>query len=380
MLTRRMNSRAVIKSWDWHYRVGFDSTLSKEIESIAKGLGTTAERHILIEQLEVFSSMVSISALFDALEETPDRFQELLSGINTQRLLYVPPLLATALKKRIEQLPARQNSEMTELAGLIDEASTLRHKNYNKDIFSPVFGAELDDLTSSVLEKSPSTPEDTLIERNDLKRRVNSLLALLLDHRHIQATLGKAPVPNFDVVFKEGSGFAEYWPAELLDTESNQLIVYESPDQLRLGTLQTTLAHEVLGHGVFYEAESRYSLPLFDHGAMCLIEGWATWCEWNASATPHGKYFRSARLYGLRHFYEEDVENLLVNIPNDIRKLGYSEGAVSAGLMYFFQYPGFSLSYTLGALWFEKRFKSSSPIDFLKSLNERPWGDFFKTW
>lgn len=375
-----MNSRVVIKSWDWHYRVGFDTTLAQEIKLVADGLGATTERHILLEQLDVFSSMVSISALCDALEETPDRFQELLAGINTQRLLYVPPLLTPALKERIEQLPTRLDSEKIELAGLLDIASTLRFRNYNKEIFGPVFGAELNDLTSRGLGVMPSAPEDTLIERNDLKTRVNSLLGFLLDRYHIQATLGEAPVPEFDVVFREGSGFAEYWPAELLGTESNQLIVYENPDQLRLGTLQTTLAHEVLGHGVFYDAESRYSLPFLDHGAMCLIEGWATWCEWNASATPHGKYFRSARLYGLRHFYEEDVENLLVNIPNDIRKLGYSDGAVSSGLMYVFQYPGFSLSYTLGALWFEKKFQSSSPIEFLKTLNGRPWGDFFKTW
>lgn len=375
-----MNRRVVITSWDWHYRVGFDRAMAQEIQSVANGLGSTLERHILLQQLDVFSSMVSISALCDALEETPDRFQELLAGINIQRLLYVPQLLTPVLKERISNLPDRLASEKIEIAALVDMASALHFTNFNKDIFDPVFGAELNGLTRRGIDAMPSAPEDKFIEQGSLQESVKSLLTLLTNRSHIQAILGETPIPDFDVVLREGPGFAEYWPAELLRAKSNQLIVYENPDQLRLGTLQTTLAHEVLGHGVFYELESRYSPPLLDHGAMCLIEGWATWCEWNASSTPHGRYFRSARLYGLRHFYKEDVDDLLVSIPKDIRKLGYSEAAVSSGLMYFFQYPGFSLSYTLGALWFENKFQKSSPTDFLKSLDGRPWGDFFKAW
>jgi hypothetical protein len=226
----------------------------------------------------------------------------------------------------------------------------------------------------------PVAPEDRMINRNDLRITVNSLLELLMDSSHVHALLGDMSIPNFEIVLNEGPGFAEYWPAELSGPTSNQLIVFDNPDQLRVGTLQTTLAHEVLGHGVFYEAESSYAPPFFDNGAMCLIEGWATWCEWNASATPHGEYFRSARLFGLRHFYEEDVDKLLQSIPDDIRKLGYSDAAATSGLMYFFQYPGFSLSYTLGALWFEKTFQSTPPAKFFTSLNGRPWGDFFQAW
>lgn len=375
-----MNDRVVIDSWDWHYRVGFDQALAGKVKSIANGLEHKAEERILLQQLDIFSSMVSISALCDALEESPERFHELLGGINTSRLLFVPSSLAPALQDRIELLPKRLESEKKNITDLLSKAVTSRFINYHKDIFEPIFGNELNGLTHKSLSKMPPAPKDKLIDQLDLKKTVSLLLAFLMHGGHFSELIGDMALPDFEIVFKEGPGFAEYWPAELLESTSNQLIVFDNPDQLRVGTLQTTLAHEVLGHGVFYEAESSYAPPYFDHGAMCLIEGWATWCEWNASATPHGEYSRTARLFGLRHFYEKNVDELLGSISNDIRSLGYSDDTVRSGLMYFFQYPGFSLSYTLGALWFEKTFQGVQPFNFFESLKERPWGDFFQEW
>lgn len=377
---KRMNDRIVIDSWDWHYRVGFDQALARKVKSIANGLGLKAEQRILLRQLDIFSSMVSISALCDALEESPERSQELLDGVDTSRLLYVPPFLSTVLQDRIEQLSKKLGPEKKKISDLLSTAVTLRFINYHTDIFEPVFGNDLNRLTHNNLSNMPHAPKDKLLDPHDLKETVSLLLEVLMDSNHVNALLGDVSLPDFEIVLEEGPGFGEYWPAELLGSTSNQLTVFNNPDQLRVGILQTTLAHEVLGHGVFYEAESKYAPPFFDHGAMCLVEGWATWCEWNASATPHGKYFRAARLFGLRHFYEKNVDELLRSIPHDMRSLGYSDIAITSGLMYFFQYPGFSLSYTLGALWFEKTFHGVQPISFFESLKGRPWGDFFQVW
>lgn len=375
-----MNDRVVIDSWDWHYRVGFDQALAKKVKSIANGLEHKAEQYMLLQQLDIFSSMVSISALCDALEESPERCQELLDGVDASRLLYVPSPLVAVLQDRIEQLPNRLEPERKAIADLLFSAVTSRFVNYHTYIFEPIFGNKLNRLTHMSLDKLPNAPNDKLIDRRDLRVTVSHLLKDLMSGTYVKAQLGDVALPDFEIVLKVGSGFAEYWPAELLGSTSNKLVVFDNPDQLRFGTLQTTLAHEVLGHGVFYETESRYAPPFFDHGAMCLVEGWATWCEWNASATPHGEYSRATRLFGLRHFYEENVAELLHSIPHDIRSLGYSDAAATSGLMYFFQYPGFSLSYTLGALWFEKTFQRVRPANFLESLKGRPWGDFFKVW
>lgn len=375
-----MNGRIVIDSWDWHYRVGFDQALAGRIKSNAKELKSEMEQRILLQQLDIFSSMVSISALCDTLDENPERFQELLDGVERSRLLHVPSYVAKVLQSRIEQLPERLEPAKKDLAALLSSATNSPFINYHAEIFEPVFGSELKSLVCKSLSRLPPAPKDQSIDRHDLKATVDHILKILMAGSHVNTVLGDVIIPNFETILKEGTGFAEYWPVELSGSTSNQLIVFDNPDQLRVGTLQTTLAHEVLGHSVFYEAEVSYAPPFFDHGAICLVEGWATWCEWNASATPHGDFSRAARLYGLRHFYENDVDKLRRSISYDIHSLGYSDAIVSSTMMYFFQYPGYSLSYTLGALWFEDRFRDVRPDNFFASLKERPWGDFFQLW
>lgn len=179
---------------------------------------------------------------------------------------------------------------------------------------------------------------------------------------------------------KIGHGFAEYWSADLLQTTKDRLVVFDNAEQLRVGILRTTLSHEVSGHGVFYESASRCAPPFFDHGAMSFIEGWAAWCEWHGSASPFGAIARKERLAGLRWFYETDVERICRGVPQDIRAFGYSEDTARSSLLYYFQYPGFSMAYALGALWFEDRFQHSPPMEFLGAIGARPWGDFFRGW
>lgn len=375
-----MKKRVIIDSWDWHYRVGFDKALAKKVKLIASELQNKSEQQILLQQFDIFSSMVSISALCDALEENPEQFENYISGIDNCRLLYIPASLETIFRDRIEQLPHLLATEKKEVIKLLSTAIDSDFINYHQNIFEPIFGNELKCLTDKGLSNIPLVPKDKLIDRDDLRETVNYLLEMLIKSARVSALLGDIAIPDFDIILKEGPGFAEYWPAELLDSTFNQLIIFDNPDQLHIGTLQTTLAHEVLGHSVFYEAESNYVPPFFDHGAMCLVEGWATWCEWNASERPYGEFSRDARLFGLRNFYEKDADKLLQTIAHDIRSLGYTDAAVTSGLVYFFQYPGFSLSYTLGALWFEKKFQDIQPSNFFESLKNRPWGDFFKLW
>ncbi len=375
-----MSERIVIDCWDWHYKVGFDYKLAEKIKAAAQSLQNKPEQHLLLQQLEVFSSMISISALCDALEENPERSKELLAGIDGYRILCTPTSVADSLRIRIAQLPEKFDHVKKEISLLLDSAEKARFINYHAEIFEPVFGLELNNLLSKKTTQFLPRPKDESIAQENFVETVNLVLKNLLNSCYIDKILGEVSIPKFDLLVKEEFGFAEYWPAEISKSKKNSLIIFHNPDNRLIGTLQTTLAHEVLGHGTFYEVEMATAPSFFDHGAMCLIEGWATWCEWHASDTPQGMFYRSGRLHGLNRFYEKDVTKICAGISEDVTNLGYSWSAINSAMLYFFQYPGFSFSYTLGALWMEEKFRATNPESFFNSLKKRPWGDFFLLW
>ena len=367
-----------IRPWDWHYRVGFDHNLVEHIRSVMKALGSQQESVLLSKKLTTFSSMISIAALCDAVEETPENIEIFLQAIERHKLLHLPAVLSQHLTDRVSQLavPLFAKKEMNDL---IRAAKNTAFKNHNEAIFRPLFGSALDYLIAKHINVMPTPPVDTIIPHSELKSTVHYLLDILLMHS-IPEGFEEVKDLTFELVVKEGQGFAEYWPAELLEQTQNQLIIFDNPEQLKQCALQATLVHEVLGHGFFYFLKEKSNAQLFDHGAMCFIEGWATWCEWHVLSTPFSQAFRAARLAGLRWFYEKDTNKLLHGIAEDMRKLGYAEEIVQSTLLYYFQYPGFSFSYTLGALWFENKLKEVSIDTFFQQLKQCCWGDFFLVW
>ena len=81
--------------------------------------------------------------------------------------------------------------------------------------------------------------------------------------------------------------------------------------------------------------------PFFDHGAMGLIEGWATWCEWNVEGGPYERHARASRLAALS-FFDLDGEGVFDLYVSAMVQSGLSVEAASNAALYFFQYPGFS--------------------------------------
>lgn len=375
-----MADRIIIDCWDWHYRIAFDKNLEHSITSSSLLLDSK-ERKSLLDVVAVFSSMVSLSALCDAICETPERANEFLDAIDAQLLLHAPEPIAALLERKIKELQKISPSVTSTLLDLLSIAKAKSFRSWHSDIFEPVFGQEeYQTLLTRRQFIPPSNLKDEGIAPVELTNSVKQLLNQLTDPAHIDSVIGRVAAPSFEISIENGSGFAEYWPTSLSKAPRNRLVVFNNVEQLRLNILKTTLAHEVLGHGIFYEVEQCTAPPYMDHGAMCLVEGWATWCEWHASATTAGLYSRASRLYGLRWLDQTDSNEICQGIVEDTLKLGYAREAADWALLYFFQYPGFSASYTLGALWFENRFKDILPADFLQTLQSRAWGDFFQSW
>lgn len=158
--------------------------------------------------------------------------------------------------------------------------------------------------------------------------------------------------------------------------------MYDNKDALNRDDFEYTIYHEIYpGHGQFYNYARMNSttIPKFDHGAMSLIEGWATYCEWNVKDT---SYSRSLKERG-KEFLDISIlksigcKDKIELIYNRNIKRGYTKEQAINSVLYFSQYPGFLESYYLGALCIEEIVNSKAfgkPLKFLEYLNDKTWG------
>jgi hypothetical protein len=323
--------------------------------------------------------MVSLDALIEHLEVDGARPSGSEWDVDPERLLHVPQELVSEFDERIDCLDAQVDRvRLRELLGL---ATTREPTNPNRAIFEVVFGDALPDLLRQAVhdEAPPALPSgEALPDSEDPKESALRYLGGLGGEPEALAILGEGPDLGFQVEVVTGSGFGEYWPQELIDADRDRLVLFMNDDSRKLRNFLTTLRHEVYpGHGHFYKKMRQRRPKFFDHGAMALIEGWATWSEWGVAGDEFGKYTRATRMRSLRYFDRSDVA-LGRDLAAGTIENGYSEGAARASVKYFFQYPGFGYSYTLGALWFERFLTERSVASFFDGLDY--WGDFFAIW
>jgi hypothetical protein len=373
-----MSARPSIQPWDWRYRVGFDAAISARVHDVATLLGTRAERRQLLSQLDAFKQVVSLSALIDAVHECPQRSAELLHASQPERLLHVPSQLGDRFKRRIAGLSGCSESARNELRGLLAAAIQRTFINPCAPLAEAGFGRHAGALMSMRADAPPQPIVGACVAPST--HGLDSCVAGLRDSWSASPLSTGLPIPEFTVDLQNQRGFAEYWPAELSSTGSNVMIVFDLHGQGGEEALQATIAHELLGHATFYEFERAHPAAVFDHGALGLIEGWATWCEWHAVPSSFTARSRAAAIHALGWLLEPDATLACSSITRHIEGLGYPKATAEDAVEYFFQYPLFAASYTLGALWFEQRLADSTPIEFFAQIQGSPWGDFFDAW
>jgi hypothetical protein len=372
-----MSARPSIQPWDWRYRVGFDAALAARVRDVTTLLGTGAEPRLLLGQLDAFKQAVSLSALIEAVQECPQRSAEFLQASQPERLLHVPARLVDRFTSRIAGLSGCSEPARHGLSDLLAAAVQRPFVNLCAPLAEAVFGRH-----AGLMSMRADAPNQPIIEASmtSSTQFLNSCVAGLRDAWSASPLSTGLPIPEFAVELQGQRGFAEYWPAELSSTGSNIMIVFDLQGQGGEEALQATIVHELLGHATFYEFERAHPAAVFDHGALGLIEGWATWCEWHAAPSPFTEQSRAAAVHALRWLLESDPTSACSAIARHIEGVGYLKATADDAIEYYFQYPLFSASYTLGALWFEQRLAGSTPIDFFSQLQGRPWGDFFDTW
>jgi hypothetical protein len=370
----------IIDTWDWRYRVAFDQPLRSRVEESIRKMSHEPSRKIMTSLLSTYTSMLSVSQLVSTCcDEACDR-QAAIDAATEKMPLFLPVFLGDIYRSKIESSEKLSAANKDVLLKIIKTASTAPFCNYHCDIFEPIFGSTLDTLLKNAVTEIEPPIVDTGISGHDFLKITKEIIREL--HETIPSSLkGVAGyIPDFTIKVVPDFGFAEYWPTSLSGADADELIVYDNPDQLGYQNFRATIAHEVFGHSSFYSFVNELQPPFFDHGAIAFLEGWATWCEWTTSHRDLAKHLKSARCKSLELFHGTNAEKIQGDIRAVTSRLGYSKAVASSSIEYYFQYPGMGLSYVLGALWFEHRFSTIEPIEFFKSIQQKPWGDFFALW
>lgn len=204
----------------------------------------------------------------------------------------------------------------------------------------------------------------------------NSIEPKKFQYKHIDNILYKAMYYDNEsnIVIKNENGFAEYYDKDIYNLENNTLILYDNEAMRNKYDFDATLVHEIFGHKKFYSYITdsfKKNHGLFDNGAIAFIEGYATYCEWNITKNNHTTLLRERAINILNIDISDIPYKEKANLIYEINlKYGYNEDICIQGRHNYYQYPGFSSLYYLGALSFEEYLKNNID-DPLKRIKEK---------
>ena len=115
---------------------------------------------------------------------------------------------------------------------------------------------------------------------------------------------------------------------------------------------------------------------------MSLIEGWATYCEWNTYPSAYVNAIKHNALAFLWESMNLPCDDFADSIVNRNKKKKKPFKKYVTNLIYSTQYVGYIESYYLGALWMELVFNNGqfTPKSFLDMLSKNSKGEFFRLW
>lgn len=362
-----------IKEWDWHYRVGFDQELAERVNHVlikAKGSESSVQER---NELDFYQQLISVDCLVNQCIEQPSRADEFLQGCARKSVLHLPRECVEKVSDRLGQCQLSQ-LQIKGLQDLIVQAQRAEFFNYSKHLLELALG---DGFLSIAKGYLAGWRDAELPNRSIEPGESPQSLSLVMD-KYVKAALlyGKAVLGSAemeDPVWKtrfsdEISCFAEYWPSLITGVE-DELVIGQALGNAGRADVIGSLIHEIAGHACFYQLASTGYFSFLDHGATCIIEGWATWCEWNSPLSTPGYTSRlklvAARNLGLAEFASPSDVN--AEISRLMAAFGSGSSVVEQGLINFYQYPGYAISYFAGATWFELKFQDVAPDSFWKS-------------
>jgi len=362
--------RAQIKEWDWHYRVGFDDQLFKQVDEAfvaAKGFKESTEER---RELSAYRELVSVDCMVGKVIDEPGRVEEFLEAIRGKSLLYLPPECAEKICSRLTENFVGDQKSLLGIQEVVERAAGVEFANYSKDLlelalghgFLSVANVYLHDMTAeNFADTTHSRLEEkelgaSLVEeyKEDAITYGNQLLCVESIQRPQWRTTTGCDI----------SCFAEYWPS-LITGKDNELVLGKILESAEREDVIGSIIHEIAGHACFYNLASSGYFSFLDHGAICLIEGWATWCEWSSplASDKYKSRLRHNALNGLR-LAEMSTSRQAIDEISGMGMLGGNRQLIEQAVLNFHQYPCYSLSYYAGAVYFEIEFEKQSSSEY----------------
>ncbi|MBE6959624.1 MAG: M1 family metallopeptidase [Ruminococcaceae bacterium] len=370
--------------WDWKYKIFFDETIQSQVDRFIACL-QGEERNIYNKIKNYFLSFYSISILIDAIKSDPQKASDLIGYALATRehVIKTPKLLHQLLMDDISDLDITAAGK-SDLSNLLEFSVNYGCEMNYLDICETLFGDWFPLMIEEVMKVTELQKVDHGVKLSvqDVSQLYQNFYKQLLESHCLKDKFGSCAIGSYETRIENGVGFAEWWDRELLDSKEDLLILYTNADSLNSNDLYYTIIHEMYpGHGHFYNSVT-HSGHLVDHGAMSIIEGWATYVEWNSIESTYAENCRNNALFFLRENAINDVNERAVRAYQRKIKQGYSETEALRTTRYATQYLGFLEAYYYGAIWIElfMNKKGVSPHEFITFLSNQNVGDFFATW
>ena len=371
----------MLYTWDWRFRFFFEPDVQEEVRQFISEL-TPAEAEIYHAICTFYNNHYSISMLIDALSGDPALQDEIIhhAESNVDKLIYTPDSIASQLRRRLfrkrwaPSLLQRVDRLLNLSLSGIDVSRTYWSLN------AVIFGKHYETLLSSfmyvkespLVDRGPSlhtTPDAVLQE----------YLPKLQNSPALVARFGPSTTRDYDVKVTRKPGFAEWWDHSISPTGRDLLVLHNNADACRENDFFYTLIHEIYpGHAHFYRSLQLTEESVFDHGALSLIEGWATFAEWQSMPSAYSEATRAGATRSLWESYNLPVYERPTAIRARKKQQGYSTAESNRAILNATQYIGYTEAYYLGALYFER--VVSDPKQFLHTLANNHCGEFFALW
>ena len=373
--------------WDWKFRIFFDDSIKEKLCQWKKTLAP-AEAKVYDDIQHFYLSFYSFGVLWDLINEAPDKASDYIRKADENKSLIIktPEVLVRYYRKEIKLKYG--NSEFGQ--SLLDIlVFSMNGREISKDYWhmvSQLYGISYDDLISKFAcddfdHQFWNVPRQKVIVGN-CKSLFDEIYDAVSCDPKLNNKFGCSAIQDFGTQIIDGNGYGEWWDREISDTGRDELVLYTNDNQVKCDDYKYTIIHETYpGHGHFYNYV-RAQNDCMDHGAMSLVEGWATYCEWNTYPSKYVNVIKHNALSFLWESYNLSLDEFANSIAKRNRKKRKPLRKYISNLIYSTQYIGYIEAYYLGAIWMELLFHRGkyTPKSFLDMLSKTNKGEFFRLW
>ncbi len=372
--------------WDWKYRIFFQNELREEVNQFIDKLNKK-ERVVYQNIVQFYSSFYSFDILLSLISEKTANFSEYIqiAEDNLDKVIKTPNILYEFYINKISKLIISSDQKNRILHILNCSISGFEIRQRYWDHVKYLLGDAFDYIENVLASKNFTQPVRILsqdIIESDHEKIFKDLSANFVSDRNLTSAFGTCAICDYNYQIIDGGCYGEWWDSDISTSGKDELYLYTKNNVIKYDDFKYTILHEMYpGHGHFYNYVKTPD-TLFDHGAMMLIEGWATYCEWNCEKSEYISSIKHNALNFLYNSFNYNTEELSESIIESMSVNGFSNEEAIKEVLNKTQYVGFYESYYLGSLWVEFAIncKFGSPQKFLDSLKKVNKGELFRLW